>query len=286
MKRVIALSLLIFISICVYSQDTGLPGYFLEQGMGARALSMGRGFSAVADDVSALYWNPAGLSQLTKRSLSVTHIDLFVLASYDSIGYASPFKNNIYYGIGLVRLYSGEIERVDSSNMPSGVTSAQDMGLLLSGAYLLNDKLSLGTGTNIVNKSFDDINMTWAGIDAALLYNYNESMHFGLTAKNIITLISGKPSNREYLIPLTTKFGFSYKLPKNNILLAADIDDLTELHAGVEWRANDLLRVRCGYDNGNTTAGIGIETRLYQLDLALLNHALGHSLSISLSFDF
>ena len=37
--------------------DGGLPGYFMNEGTGARALGMGRAFTAVADDASAIYWN-------------------------------------------------------------------------------------------------------------------------------------------------------------------------------------------------------------------------------------
>ena len=38
-------------------------------GIGARAVSMGGAFTAVADDASAVFWNPAGLSQLTDNQI-------------------------------------------------------------------------------------------------------------------------------------------------------------------------------------------------------------------------
>ena len=46
---------------------------FLEIGIGSRATSMGDAYVAVANDVSSIYWNPAGLSHVA-RSVSYTHL--------------------------------------------------------------------------------------------------------------------------------------------------------------------------------------------------------------------
>ena len=44
---------------------------FLEIGSGAKSLSMGGAFVSIANDVSALYWNPAGIVNI---DLSLIHI--------------------------------------------------------------------------------------------------------------------------------------------------------------------------------------------------------------------
>ncbi len=46
-----------------------LHGSDLGMGIGARAMSMSGAFTAVADDASAVYWNPAGLAQLTDNQI-------------------------------------------------------------------------------------------------------------------------------------------------------------------------------------------------------------------------
>ena len=46
-----------------------LHGSDLGMGIGARAMSMGGAFTALADDASAVFWNPAGLAQLTDNQL-------------------------------------------------------------------------------------------------------------------------------------------------------------------------------------------------------------------------
>ena len=43
---------------------------FLKIGTGARPVAMGYAFSAVADDLNALYWNPAGLALQMDRQMT------------------------------------------------------------------------------------------------------------------------------------------------------------------------------------------------------------------------
>ena len=52
-----------------------LHGSDLGMGIGARAMSMGGAFTAVADDASAVFWNPAGLSQLTDNQIFLSADD-------------------------------------------------------------------------------------------------------------------------------------------------------------------------------------------------------------------
>src|SRR5712692_5692602 len=47
---------------------------FLRIGVGARAVGMGESFVAVANDPSAIFWNPAGLASLQRRELAVSHV--------------------------------------------------------------------------------------------------------------------------------------------------------------------------------------------------------------------
>jgi len=53
--------------------ESRIAASFLKVGTGARASAMGEAFSAVADDSSALFWNPAGLACLRKTEFQVSH---------------------------------------------------------------------------------------------------------------------------------------------------------------------------------------------------------------------
>ena len=52
-------------------QDTTDAASFLKIGAGARAIALGSAFVAVADDASAVYWNPAGMTQLSGPVISL-----------------------------------------------------------------------------------------------------------------------------------------------------------------------------------------------------------------------
>ncbi len=66
-------------------------GAFMEDGGGARALGMGGAFAAVADDPTATFWNPAGLSRLDSRELFLMHDERFGdLVDRDFASFVSP----------------------------------------------------------------------------------------------------------------------------------------------------------------------------------------------------
>ena len=64
---VLLFSFLIFPTKLWGAADAGAPGSFLNFGTGARSQAMGSAFTALCDDASAIYWNPAGLSRLPRN---------------------------------------------------------------------------------------------------------------------------------------------------------------------------------------------------------------------------
>ena len=74
---------MIFLLPCISSgaEETEIEkagtGHFLYDGVGARPLAMGGSFVAVADDVTATYWNPAGIAQLERSGFSAMYADRF-----------------------------------------------------------------------------------------------------------------------------------------------------------------------------------------------------------------
>ncbi len=100
-------------------------GEFLLEGVGARALAMGGAYVAVADDATANYWNPAGLSFLSQPEVSITHVSMFdALANYDALTVSMPVGRGFGLGISWLRLGVDDIPRYE----PLQGTSSERIG--------------------------------------------------------------------------------------------------------------------------------------------------------------
>jgi hypothetical protein len=93
---------------------TKYAGEFLKIQVGARALGMGGAFTAVADDATAPYWNPAGMVYLPYREVIPQHQEKFGnLANHDYLGgvwpLGGPRGRNAALGVGIVRFAVDDI---------------------------------------------------------------------------------------------------------------------------------------------------------------------------------
>ncbi len=70
----------------------GQPNTF---GIGPRAIGMGGAFTAIADDASAAYWNPAGLSQISSYEISISGAPIYFQNNINpSAPVTTGFTNN------------------------------------------------------------------------------------------------------------------------------------------------------------------------------------------------
>ncbi len=113
MKRLI-LSMLICFCAALPLAAGRYAGDFMMIGAGVRPLGMGGAFVALADECSAIYWNPAGIAGIRQREVSVMHAFLYSgLASYDHIGYVQNLPNDVSIGANLTRLTISDIPYFD-----------------------------------------------------------------------------------------------------------------------------------------------------------------------------
>ena len=77
---------------------------FLELGFGGAALSMGDSYVSMANDVSSIYWNPAGLGYLKTNQLMIMHQPWFagINSSFVGLGYVDPNLGTFGFGLTFV----------------------------------------------------------------------------------------------------------------------------------------------------------------------------------------
>lgn len=162
---------------------------FLKIGIGARASAMGSAFVAVADDPSALYWNPAGIARIEHRSLSFNHTNWFADIQLVHVGYLFhlPFAPGTF-GLQARSLSMGR-QTVRTVFRPDGdgtTFDAGDLSLGLSYGRSLTDKFSTGLSINFNQSTLATYSAGATSFDFGTLYDTGyRSLKIGMSIQNI-----------------------------------------------------------------------------------------------------
>lgn len=301
MKRVqfsILLALLLYSSGTVYSQEkpsgpnlissgvsnTGTSAAaFLEIGVGARAMAMGGAYVAVANDPTALYYNPAGIVWMDNIQVEFMHNKWLVDTNYDFIGATLPlplFKTSI--GASLIMLNYGE-QPVRTAENPEGtgeIYGARDYAVSLSTAIAFTSNFSFGiTGKYINQKIWNETGGAFA-LDLGIFYSTPvEGLRLGMSMSNFggelrlqgrdldttkdpdeqnlnVDRVPAAYSTDGYPLPLLFRAGISYGMnwgPFGSVTLATDLNhpsNTTEsINMGVEYGYAGIFFLRAGYEN-------------------------------------
>lgn len=169
MKKIIIIFILLLLPASSFCGDFSKVGtaaaQFLKIGVGARPVGMGESFAAVANDVNALYWNPAGITNLKTISVSVSHSQWFAEIFHNYAGIVIPFGDADAIGISATALSTNEQE-VTTVEQPEGTGvfySVNDIAIGLSYARALTDRFSVGvTAKYIQQDAYNETANTFA----------------------------------------------------------------------------------------------------------------------------
>ncbi len=226
---------------------TKFAGAFMEDGGGARALGMGGAFTAVADDPSATFWNPAGLAELQSRELLLMHAERFGdLIDRDFAAYTQAVGWNLFggesSGVGLtvIRLGVDDIPFTDhlqdqldtdgdgvvSDEELRGLLDLQDeikyksdqeFALMLSYGERLGN-WRVGGSLKFVRQSVGDYSSFGLGADlAALRPGIWRRLDFGLKLQDITTTYLSWSTGRNELITPAVVPGLAWNQPLDSM---------------------------------------------------------------------
>ena len=293
--------------ICLYAGPGTTGASFLKIGLGARAAGMGEAFVAVADDVSAIYWNPAGLSFLTNREATFVHNSWLQGINYEYLGYAQKIGNLGSFGIDIAYLGMEPIERTKEDGAGNyagkeGSADATDLTVGLAYAREIGG-LSLGTTLKVFQERLAQYTSTGFGVDIGALKKFEgvDKLTVGVNIQNIGSPIAFIDTTKTSPLPLNIKLGASCKALEDNLTLALDLNYLPyenkfDFRFGGEYWCNKILAVRLGYRTNSAsdidvfsgfTAGFGLRWEGCGIDYAFVpygNLGQSHRFSIVTSF--
>ncbi|NQT27756.1 PorV/PorQ family protein [candidate division KSB1 bacterium] len=224
-------------------------GEFLAVGVGARYLAMGGTAAASADDITAMYWNPAGLGFLSMTQMHAMHSERFAgIVNWDFIGIGVPLKHNRTLGFGFFRLGVDGVPLTklynESDSVGIGKTyfdesgrpiqnvpyaykyvNPNDAALFISYAINQNPRFKFGGTIKMIRRSAGDYTAWGVGFDIGTIYQAASWMHLGATVKDLTsTLLAWSNGTKELILP-QIRLGFlsPMRLKHFGIRVASDV---------------------------------------------------------------
>ncbi len=226
MLKRITIGLMLLSGLCIGAGRR--PGaVFLYIWPGSRPTALGGAFSAIADDASAAYYNPAGLGFQRNIVVSGTHVNwLPELADdmyYEYLAVSAPFDKVGTFAFNGIYLTTGETVVQDASGAVIGTYTTFDLSMGLAYGRELTPAISVGGGLKMIYSFLapewvlerlglgpGGSALTWA-VDAGVLYRPFDKLNFGVVLQNLGPPIYFSSDSDPDPLPLLLRTGISYK---------------------------------------------------------------------------
>ncbi len=251
---------------------------------------MGGAFSSIADDATALFWNPAGLARLGHQELLFAHANLFNSGIVDNVGaYVVPLSLN-----------QATAFDVYHSGFDDGELNFGENRFDLSYAARVAPAFELGVTAKYVSRqtSLDGSTIReggGSGIDLGLLGTPARSVRVGLVAQDVFNTRVRYTSGGDGVVayPRNVRAGLSYTIPRGPTI-AGDVDD--RWHLGAEYSLLQRIALRAGVERDRTgpeaptySVGAGFKVGALRTDYAYVappELSATQHFSVSLEFNF
>ncbi len=281
---------------------------FLKIPVGARPVAMGEAFTAVADDLNALYWNPAGMAGLERATVGATHQEAYEGINHEFAGFIQPRPGARAWGLSLIILnVPADLERRSGASegglalgqitSPEGTFGATDSAVGASYAMRTSGG-DVGATVRWIRQTIDNVSGNTGALD--LGWRRDEvipNLSLGAALHNLGPGITLRQSY--YPLPLTGRVGAAYRVKPLRATLAMDAsvvrDDFPIFAWGGEVGITENIFWRAGYRYrwyGNPLGalsgfrtGLGFVYKGFSIDYAVAPFGeLGNSHRISLAW--
>jgi hypothetical protein len=249
---------------------------FLKLTSNARSAAMGDAYSSVGNDISAIFYNPAGITQLeTPRAASVGYAQWIVGSSIGTAAFA--VKSQVAtFGVSAIFFSTGEFEERTSSN-PGGtgrMVKATDTAVGLTIAKQLTDKLSFGAQMRYIKEDLDLASYSTVDVNfGTLFFTGYKSTRLSMSLRNL-------GSDKEVVaqkarVPTVFYIGGAGEVYGNlgdpfSLTLAAEqafyTDYAARYYVGAEAWVNNMFALRAGWktrhDSEDWSVGAGVKHQM------------------------
>ena len=264
-------------------EKVGTVGFqFLEIGVGPRGVGMGDAMVAASEGIESLYWNPAGLRQITEPTVFFSYGTWPAEISHQFVGYAMrPGFIQGIVGVSVTAL-SMDAMTLRTATDPEGVGvkfDCGDMAIAATYARMFTDRFAAGGTLKWVHSGLGDLSVLGQPglgdfvaetvlLDFGTLYDTGfRSLRIGLVVQNMgpeATFIE-----EPVPVPTTFKFGVAMNLietPGQTVVVSTEFrhpaDTSEKINVGAEYSLNHMYFLRAGYkmnyDEENFSAGAGV----------------------------
>ncbi len=281
MKKFLLVFLLTTAFVMGQSKIGSTAAPFLNIAVSPRAISMGGAFVGTANDVSALYWNPAGASRSNTNEAMFSHSRWFADINYNWAGAMLKLGGAGTVGLSLTYLDYGDIEvtTLAEQDGTGQFYSAHDLAMGLTYAYNLTDRFSLGGTVKYIQQKIWNSSASSIALDLGVLFHSDiYGLRIGATITNFGSAmrIDGKdllvqhdidPNSSgnndqilanlqtdDFPLPLTFRIGLAMDVVDSDdhrVTLAADAlhpnDNDESINVGLEYIFSNLIAFRVGY---------------------------------------
>lgn len=284
MKKILFLILIICFSVSLNAVIVA-PGAFVDIGL-ARPSAMAGAFTAVSDDVNAIFYNPAGIVQSKYKDITFMYTKQKNLVPYNYAGFIYPFSKERGAGIGLI--ISGDDFLDEKTVLISYCENFEWLLKILKISSGVNFKLHFAGFGN--NKEVAENKVTGGaaglGFDIGFLWILTDNVKIGLFFRDAFSYINWTSKYIDIQhsynegVPLTSSLGVSYNM--KDFIASCDLSDLNKLKIGLEKTIFNYIDLRVGY-----TQTLDIESyKEYMLGIGIGHFEFGSRNEFSSSLDF
>lgn len=305
------LATILLLSLSAINENAGTSGFsFFKVTYSARAAALANAYTGLADQEDAVFFNPAGLTQLSRPQIGATYMNYFDGINCGSLVYTRPLPKDFYVAAFTQFLSASDDKTLaDANGNYAGTDGTFGVSDFLAGASIskhFSDFVNIGLNVKFLRESLDDHSASAAAVDIGVLHQTtNQNLKVGLALKNIGTQLSYFTKEEyEEKLPQTLQIGFSYT-PSPTLLVNLDLYKPLEYDfsalVGAEYYLHRMFCLRAGYKSNaddwktegdyNSFAGIsggfGLKWQSYNLDYSINSYGdLGFVNQISLRYRF